>query len=177
VVAGVGVSGVYARVPLPHTQTEIIRIDAFRVPEDVLAGMDRVALRKDGEARDYRDLSAKLTGGGAQERELRTRYDSGALVAEAEAEAYRRRCSCVYAAIVRATPAALARLAARQEVRVVDAAPEVLRLDRAVFLPPLPEQTEVVRPTADASLPGPGWSVPVPGGSPPRSGPAGSSGP
>jgi hypothetical protein len=153
VVAEVSVSAVYARVPLPRTQTEIVRIDAFRVPEDVLAGMDRVALRKDGEALDYRALGAKLTGGGGRERDLRAVYDSGARVAEAEAEAYRRRCSCVYAVIVRATPAALARVAGRAEVRTVDPAPEVRRLDRAVFLPPLPEQADVARPPADASLP------------------------
>jgi hypothetical protein len=156
VVAGVAVSAVYARVPLPRTHTGIVRIDAFRVPEDVLAGMDQVALRKDGEALDYRDLSAKLTGRGEQERQLRAVYDGGARVAEAEAEAYRRRCSCVYAAIVRATPAVLAELARRPGVRAVDAAPEVRRLDRAIFLPPLPEQAGVARPPADASLPASG---------------------
>jgi hypothetical protein len=115
-----------------------------------------VALRKDGEALDYRDLSAKLTGRGEQERQLRAVYDGGARVAEAEAEAYRRRCSCVYAAIVRATPAVLAELARRPGVRAVDAAPEVRRLDRAIFLPPLPEQAGVARPPADASLPASG---------------------
>jgi hypothetical protein len=156
VVTGVAVSMVYAKVPLPGTQTEIVRIDAFRVPEDVLAGMDQVALRKEGEALDYRDLSAKLTGRGTQERQLRAAYDGGARAAEAEAVAYRRRCSCVYAAIVRATPAELADLARRPGVRAVDAAPEVRRLDRAVFLPPLPEQSEVARPAVDASQPASG---------------------
>jgi hypothetical protein len=152
VVAGLAVSAVYARVPLPETQTEIVRIDAFRVPEDVVAGMDQVALRKDGEALDYRDLGAKLTGGGPQEQDLREVYDSGARVAEAEAEAYRRECSCVYAVVVRASPAQLARLAGRSEVRGVDPAPEVRRLDRAVFLPPLPEQVDVARPPEDTLL-------------------------
>ena len=37
--------------------------------------------------------------------------------------------------VVRATPAALDQIAARPEVRAVDPAPEVRRLDRAVFLP------------------------------------------
>jgi hypothetical protein len=153
VVAGVSVSAVYARVPLPRTQTEIVRIDAFRVPEDVLAGMELVARRKDADALDYRALTAKLTGLGDEERDLRAVYESGARVAEAEAEAYRRRCSCVYAVIVRASPVVLARLARRTEVRAVDAAPEVRRLDRAVFLPPLPEQADVARPPVDASMP------------------------
>lgn len=152
IVAGVAVSAVYARVPLPDTQTEIVRIDAFRVPEDVRAGMDLVALRKDDETQDYLELSAKLTGDDERERRLRTVYDSGARVAASEAEAYRRHCSCVYAIVVRATPAALVRVAERAGVRVLDAAPEVRRLDRAVFLPPLPEQSEAVRPPDDTAL-------------------------
>jgi hypothetical protein len=154
VVGGLAVSAVYARVPLPEIQTEIVRIDAFRVPEDVIAGMAQVAVRKDGEALDYRDLLGKLTGPDAQERDLRAVYASGARVAEAAAEAYRRQCSCVYAVIVRAEPAALARLASRAEVRGVDPAPEVRRLDRAVFLPPLPEQIDMARSPADKVLPG-----------------------
>jgi hypothetical protein len=108
--------------------------------------MELVALRKDGEALDLRDLSAKLTGLGPRERELRAAYDSGARVAQAQAEAYRQGCSCVYAVIVRATPAALADIAARTEVRAVDPATEVSRLDRAVFLPPLPEQSGAAAP-------------------------------
>ncbi|MEV4386571.1 hypothetical protein AB0J68_12800, partial [Micromonospora sp. NPDC049580] len=40
-------------------------------------------------------------------------------------------------------------VAARPDVRAVDPAPEVYRLDRTVFTPPLPEQRDVVRPPAD----------------------------
>jgi hypothetical protein len=155
VVGDLAVSVVYARVPLPRTQTEIVKLDAFRVPEDVVAGMARVAADKDAEALDYQELSGKLTGDGDEERRLRAVYDSGARVAAAEATAYRRQCSCVYAVIVRATPAELAPVAARSQVRAVDVAPEVTRLDRAVFLPPLPEQADVARPPADDSLPKP----------------------
>jgi len=74
-------------------------------------------------------------------------------VAQAEAEAYRQQCSCVYALIVRAAPAELAKLAERPEVRAVDPAPEARRLDRTVFLPPLPEQVGAARPPRDDSLP------------------------
>ncbi|SDZ07929.1 hypothetical protein SAMN05444365_105214 [Micromonospora pattaloongensis] len=152
VLDGLAVSEVFSRVPLPHTQTQIVRIPAQRVPDDVTAGMAQVAQRKEIEARDYRERGAALTGDGDQERELRQLYDSGARVALAEATAYRSHCSCVYAAVVRATPALLRRVAERPEVRAVDPAPELRRLERAVFLPPLPEQQDVVRPPADGDL-------------------------
>ncbi|MEJ3747733.1 hypothetical protein WEI85_31130 [Actinomycetes bacterium KLBMP 9797] len=153
VLKGLTVSQVYGRVQLPETQTQIVRIPAQRLPDDVTAGMAVVAVKKEAEARDYRELSRKLTGRGDQERDLRRVYDSGAAIAAAEAEAYRSGCSCVYAAVVRATPVALGRISDRPEVRAVDPAPEVTRLDRAVFLPPLPEQHDVVRPPADARVP------------------------
>jgi hypothetical protein len=127
VFAGVTLSAVYARVPLPGRQTEIVRIPAYRVPVDVIRGMDKVADRKDGYAR------------------------SGDALARAEATGYREHCACVYAAVIRATPGALTLVAKRDEVRVVDAAPEVRTLDRAVFLPPLPEQSEQARPPDAAS--------------------------
>jgi hypothetical protein len=114
--------------------------------------MDQVALRKDGEVRDYRVLSAMLTGRDEQEDRLRAVYDGKARVAAAEAEAYRHRCSCVYAMVVRATPEALVRVAGRGEVRAVDPAPTLRRLDRAVFLPPLPEQVDMARPPVDRAV-------------------------
>jgi hypothetical protein len=153
VLGGVSVSQVFGRVPLADAQTQIVHISAFRIPDDVSAGMASVADRKDAEAREYRELSQKLTGDSEQERSLKQVYDSGADVAAAEATAYRSRCSCVYAAVIRATPVALDQIFERPEVRAVDPAPEVRRLDRAVFLPPLPEQDDVVRPPADTGLP------------------------
>ncbi|MET8122025.1 hypothetical protein [Micromonospora sp. NPDC005291] len=149
VLGDVPVSTVFGRVPLPGRQTEIVKIPALRVPDDVVAGMAQVATRKDTEAADYRARAAAVSGVGADERELRERYASGAEVAAAEAEAYRAGCACVYAAVVRATPVALRGVAARPDVRAVDPAPEVYRLDRTVFTPPLPEQRDVVRPPAD----------------------------
>ncbi|BCJ63349.1 hypothetical protein [Polymorphospora rubra] len=152
VLDGVSVSEVFTRVPLPETQTQIVRIPAFRIPTDVVAGMGLVAGRKDREAADYQQRADAVAGDGEPERELRAVYDSGVRVASAEATAYRSKCSCVYAAVVRATPAGLDRIAARTEVRAVDPAPEVRRLDRAVFLPPLPEQDDIVRPPVDQGL-------------------------
>jgi hypothetical protein len=149
--AGVDVVQVHARVPLPDQQTGIVRIPVAKVPADVVAGMAALAEQKDQEAANYGSLSAKLTGDGAQERRLRTVYARGARLAAAEAKAYRSGCSCVYAAVVRGAPDALNQVAHRPQVRAVDPAPEVRRLDQAVFLPPLPEQTGVVRPPADRS--------------------------
>ncbi len=149
VLGDVGVSTVFGRVPLPGRQTEIVKIPALRVPDDVVAGMRQVATRKETEAADYRARAATVVGDGVGERELREQYASGAEVAAAEAAAYRTGCACVYAAVVRATPVALRGVAARPDVRAVDPAPEVYRLDRTVFTPPLPEQRDVVRPPAD----------------------------
>ncbi|MGN9808669.1 hypothetical protein ACTMSW_04845 [Micromonospora sp. BQ11] len=148
----VPVTAVFGRVPLPDRQTEIVRIAAQRLPDDVVAGMADLAVRKDREAADYRDRAAALGGGGPAERELRQLYVSGAQVAEAEAVAYRSGCACVYAAVIRAGAGTLRGVASRAEVRVVDPAPEVRRLDRAVFTPPLPEQREVASPPADKGL-------------------------
>ncbi|MFG3420661.1 hypothetical protein ACIBTZ_05225 [Micromonospora sp. NPDC049460] len=152
VLGDVPVAAVLGRVPLADRQTEIVRIPAQRVPDDVVAGMADVAARKEREAADYRARSGALTDGGQAERELRQVYDSGAEVSAAEAAAYRSGCACLYAAVVRAEPVALRRLAARPGVRAVDPAPEVTRLDRTVFTPPLPEQREVAHPPADAGL-------------------------
>ncbi|MCG5458851.1 hypothetical protein PSH03_004613 [Micromonospora sp. PSH03] len=149
VLGDVGVSTVFGRVPLPGRQTEIVKIPALRVPDDVVAGMEQVAARKETEAADYRARAAAVDGDGPGERELREQYASGAEVAAAEATAYRTGCACVYAAVVRATPVALRGVATRPDVRAVDPAPEVYRLDRTVFTPPLPEQRDVVRPPAD----------------------------
>jgi hypothetical protein len=161
VLAGAEVTEVFARVPLPQIQTEIVRIPAARLPGDVTEGMLRVAEEKDREVQDYRRRSAAVTGSGDRAEGLRRWYDSGAEVASAEATGYRSRCSCLYAAVVRADAATLDRIAHRSEVRAVDPAPEVTRLDRAVFSPPLPDQHDVVRPPADSQLP-----VPTTGGVP-----------
>ncbi len=152
VVGDVGVSFVFGRVPLPDRQTEIVRIPAQRLPDDVTAGMADLAARKAREAADYRSRAAALVGGDPQERELRQLYVSGARLAEREAAAYRTGCACVYAVVVRAEPAVLRGVAARPGVRVVDPAPEVRRLERTVFTPPLPEQRDVARPPIDRDL-------------------------
>jgi hypothetical protein len=128
VLDGVETFQVYARVPLAHTQTAIARIAVARLPGDLAAGMDAQARQRSADA---------------------TR--TGDAVAAAEADGYRRHCACAYAAVVRADAATLARLSGRPGVRAVDPAPAVDRLDRAVFLPPLPEQTAIAAPPDDTA--------------------------
>jgi hypothetical protein len=152
VLGGVAVAEVYARVPADEAQTQIVRIPAFRIPEDVVTGMLTVASRKEAEAGDFRLLAGKLRQIDATEERLRQNYLGGASVATLEASAYRSGCACVYAAVVRATPVALDQIAARPEVRAVDPAPEVMRIDQAVFLAPLPEQSYAARPAASRTV-------------------------
>ncbi|NUT31761.1 MAG: hypothetical protein HOV79_01680 [Hamadaea sp.] len=146
ILGGVSVAAVYVRLPLAGAQTEIVRIPVTKVPVDVVTGMDQIADRKGREAGQYAD---RLRAEG--DPELQAVYRAGERLAAAEHEAYAEHCACAYAAVVRATPAALEQIAARPDVRVVDAAPEVRRLDRAVFWPPLPEQRTVAVPPGDAA--------------------------
>ena len=144
VLATAPVAQVYARAPLPGVRTPVVKIPVYRMPGDVVAGMLNAALARDQEQADYRKLGEELTGDGVNEIRLRRAYDSAAQTAAVEAAAYRAHCACVFAAVVRAAPAELDRIANRAEVRVVDPAPEIRRLDRTEFRPVLPEQTTTI---------------------------------
>ncbi|MEV8516622.1 hypothetical protein [Dactylosporangium sp. NPDC051484] len=150
VLADVAVSSVFARLPLPRTQTELVRLGAYRLPDDVIAAMDETARRKREEAGRYRELLARAGDASSETRDM---YVSGASVADKEATAYSEHCSCVYAAVVYAPPAALRAVAARPETRVVDPITDLQRLDRTVFLPPLPEQTTIAEPVREVAEP------------------------
>ncbi|MEV6599472.1 hypothetical protein AB0M36_21835 [Actinoplanes sp. NPDC051346] len=141
---GATVAQVYARVPLPDVRTQVVKIPVYLMPQDVVAGMLNAALARDQEQADYLKLAGELTGDGVDELRLRRAYDSAAQTAAQEAAAFRARCACVFAAVVRADPVVLSRIAAHSEVRVVDPAPEVRQLDRTEFRPVLPEQTATV---------------------------------
>jgi hypothetical protein len=161
--SGVAVVQVYARAPLDGGQTPVVRISAYRIPDDVVAGLLAAAARSDQERADYRQLSRELRGTGEDEIRLRRAYDTAARVAGDEASAYRSRCSCVFAAVVRAAPSALSTVAGRAGVRAVDPAPEVQRLDRAEFRPPLPEQRTTVPSGPSGTAPvAPASSAPLP---------------
>jgi hypothetical protein len=144
VFAGVPVAQVYARAPLEGMRTQVVKVPVYRMPQDVVGGMLNAALARDQEQADYRKLEAELRGDGVNEIRLRRAYDTAARTAASEAAAYRAHCACVFAAVVRAAPAVLERLADHPEVRAVDPAPEVRSLDRTEFRPVLPEQTVLV---------------------------------
>jgi hypothetical protein len=151
--AGVAVAEVYARAPLPGVRTQVVKFGVYRMPQDVVAGMLNAALARDQEQADYRKLGDELEGDGVNEIRLRRAYDSAAQTAALEAAAYRAHCACVFAAVVRAAPAALEQLAGRAEVRVVDPAPEIRSLDRTEFRPVLPEQTTTVPEEEERGVP------------------------
>ncbi len=138
----------YARVPLPGRQTQRVSLSANQVPGDLVGAMASAAARKDADARSDESLASGQPPG-----TLRTVYASSAEVSRAEAAAYRGGCACVFALLVRATPAALTALSQQPEVRAVDAAPDVTNPDDATFHAPLPEQVDWVTPPADEALP------------------------
>ncbi|WP_436521956.1 hypothetical protein [Actinoplanes sp. HUAS TT8] len=142
--AGAAVAQVYVRVPLPDARTQVSLIPAYSMPGDVTAGMLNAALVRDQEQADYSRLERSLAGEGQRERRLRQTYANAAGTAAREAAAYRQGCSCVFAAVIHAAPAALDAIATRAGVRAVDPAPEVRSLDRTEFRPPLPEENGTV---------------------------------
>jgi hypothetical protein len=163
--AGAQVAQVYARVPMEDARTPVVRIPVVELPSDVTVGMLGAARTRDREQADYRRLSGGLAGEGRTEARLRAAYDSAARLAGEEAAAYRAGCECVFAAVVRATPAVLDGISARPWVRVVDPAPEVRQLDRTEFRPPLPEDVDVVSPDPSV-VPSPVVSVASPAPAP-----------
>ena len=142
--AGTAVTQLYARVPVAGAHTEVVRIPIYRLPADVLSGMLDAALLRDRERAEYEQLARRAAGDDAAQARARRAYETAARTAATEAAAYRQGCSCVFAAVVRAAPAALRGVAGRGGVRAVDPAPEVHSLDRTEFRAPLPEQTGTV---------------------------------
>jgi hypothetical protein len=122
----------------------VVRIPAYRLPDDVVAGMQGAAISRERERADYAQLGRQLTGNDPRDARLRRAYADSAAVAASEAAAYRARCACVFAAVVRGAPAVLNDISTRRQVRVVDPAPEVRALEHTEFRPPLPEQQTTV---------------------------------
>lgn len=148
---GTAVAQVYARVPLAGARSQVVRIPVYRLPADAMSGMLDAALQRDREQAEYLQLARRLRGDGATQERARRAYETAAGTAAAEAAAYRSGCSCVFAAVVRATPGVLRGVGDRPGVRGVDPAPEVRRLDRTEFRPPLPEQAGTVPPEPSRS--------------------------
>lgn len=132
-----------ARVQIPGRQTEVVTLSANRVPDDLVATMANVASHKEADAARYDARAAGAAGPDAV----------SAQIARQEASAYRQKCACVFALVVRAVPAALTMLAAQPQTRVVDPAPQVTDPSVTAFVAPLPEQSARVTPPADVSDP------------------------
>lgn len=172
--AGVAVAQVYARAPLPGAPTPVVRIPAYRIPQDVVAGMSATAALRNQESADYRQLMRRVRGDTPSDARLRQAYATAAQVAASEAGAYRSGCACVFAAVVRASPAALTSVADRDGVRAVDPAPELTSPDGVEFDPPLPEQPAVPGPSESPPAPvAPATATPVPSSLGARDGPPG----
>jgi len=140
----------HARVPVPRRQTELIHLSADRLPDDLVAAMTAVADRKVSDASGYTQLAQ-----GESAADLRASFEGRAALAQIEATAYRGACSCVFALVVRAPAAVLVALSKQRDVRAVDAAPDVTQPYRAVFVPPLPEQLDTVKPPPDDGVTSP----------------------
>jgi hypothetical protein len=137
----------------PSQPTHSILVKAYRLPEDVTNAMMAEASNKLQNVKDYHSLETlapSLPTSAAEKAKAQEMYRRAERMAKAEYYAYRSLCACVYAVVVYATPAALHALAARWNVRVVDPQPTLRSADRAVFLPPLPEQTKIAKPPSGA---------------------------
>lgn len=168
VLAGVRVYRVYARVPLATVATQVTTIDASTLPADVDDGMANLAADRLRIAKDFTGLAAQQTGTDPASVRQRVQYQAEAAGFDEEATAYQQHCSCVFGAVVRATPDVLASLLDRPAVRSVDPAPHVTSLADVLFSPPLPEQTGTAGPPDDSALaPSPSAPATSPSPSPP----------
>ena len=135
-----------------NQQTEIVQLPVTTVPDDVIQGMTKTAARKQIEAADDAALQKKVTGSTLTDRMQRAQYKQEQAIASLEASSYRALCPCVYAAVVYATPDVLGMLAARPEVRVVEAR-QLNFPGLAVFLPPFPDQKDTAEPPPSSGQP------------------------
>jgi len=68
VLGGATVAEVYARAPLGATQTQVVRIPAYQLPDDVVAGMLNAAVSRDRERADYTQLERHAVAPGVRRR-------------------------------------------------------------------------------------------------------------
>lgn len=139
------VARAYTRVPMKNAPSQPVGIVVEKLPKDLADGMRRVGARKEDDAAEYTRTAQALAGSDDPKTQERAKqYQNGARISLLEAKAYQRLCACAYGVVVRADGDQLAELASKAEVRVIDPAPEVLRPQRAVFVPLRPEDEQVV---------------------------------
>jgi hypothetical protein len=134
----------------PSTQVRSVPLQSL---DGLVEGMGQVAQVAKATASSYTALLQSFHPRTNADREARHRYLAARRAALVEARRLRRprACSCVFALVVRATPAGLTELQRRPIVRVVDPAPPTVPLTALTVRPLEPSSTDVVpRP----SLPG-----------------------
>lgn len=132
---------VHVRSGLP---TRTYQIPTAAVPGDVLRGMSATAAQVQRDLAVVRARDQALAGSSETDRAVRAQYRVDEQVDMLEATQYRSSCACVFAVLVYASPATLARLAGVAGVRAVEAAPP--GTVPGTFQPPLPEQSGVASP-------------------------------
>jgi hypothetical protein len=154
-VASAGPVTAVFRVPLPKVQTALRfqPLPSVDLADPVTGTERRLALARQSAARDAAEEAGRLTGRAAAV----ARYEAAALAGTTSTPTP---CRCVLAVLVVGDRAALSELAARPEVRAVDAAPEGTPPTGVALAPLLPEQTRLA-----AAVPDDG-PVPSPPGGP-----------
>lgn len=131
VAAGVRVSQVLYRVPIPRVQTTLVPVS---VPDDPWALLQSAGLAA-------RALDNPTTVYTADERRQRIDVVSAARLEDG--------CACIVGLVVRGTSAQLGEIATRSGVRAIEALPVDAVFGRFAVAPLLPQQTDVVAPGPD----------------------------
>jgi hypothetical protein len=110
---------VLAHVQLPAAEVLPIPIPST-VVEDVGVTFDAVSKRKVRDRKEFINLAASITGQSTEEQQFKKFYLDAAATALKEANAYRKNCACLFAALVRGKARDLSAMPALPGVRAVD---------------------------------------------------------
>jgi hypothetical protein len=108
------------------------------------ASFAELAKTKAAAQRAYQGYVDTLRGSTGKDQQFRDLYEAFARSSQIEAREFGRGCACVYSAVVRANPAQLLTLRARQGVRGIEVAAENAEISAVQVQPLLPEVTTVV---------------------------------
>ncbi len=144
---------IYLRVPDSGELSEILPV---QTPGDVVAAAggvyEQTARRKLEEQREFESLASSIEPVTDEEAGFKTFYEAAARSAGAEAAAYGRGCSCVFAMVVEGPAGRLAELTGSAGIRGVDLAARGARLSDLDVFPLPPDATGFVE--APAPTPG-----------------------
>jgi len=161
-VPGIGPVRALSRLALKEQATDVVDVSVRVLPGELTAAFTAESGRRRADATELRQLAGSIEGSSPDETACKAYYSAAAATAQAEADAYSSGCACVYALVVTGKLPALAALAGRPGIRVVDPAPRGVAASVVVFVGLLPEQTATVTPVAS-----PAAALPLPAGKPP----------